>query len=268
MTVGIISATKRHQLIGDNPANARYYADLLQTDAAINPGNSGGQLLNLDGKIVGINVAIESPVEGTQASALQFRPNIAVQLMENLIKNGKVIRGFLGLAPADVTPAKQAQYGIKAGAWVLQVDKDSPAGRAGIHAADIITSWAGKPIDGELSLRLAISGTAPGTVVPIELIHDGKPQTVTATVASPPPAEGTATAPEPATPKTAPQRKIGISVRTLAPADRRTSNSASEPASIWSIRNGSSSKQSGRRGRRCTERCHHVDQSDQHYNFR
>ncbi|HEX5323807.1 MAG TPA: trypsin-like peptidase domain-containing protein [Capsulimonadaceae bacterium] len=217
MTVGVVSATKRHQLIGDDPTSARYYPDLIQTDAAINPGNSGGPLLDIDGKVIGINVAIESPVEGSAGVGFAIPSRIAQQVMASLIQSGKVTRGYLGLAPSDLSPAQQTLTGVGHGAWVEQVDEDSPAGRAGIHAADVVTSFDGQPVDGELSMREAISNTAPGKSVAIALVRDGKPLTVTAMITAPPagqPEDHAATQPT-AAPKT-----VGVAVRTLTASDR------------------------------------------------
>ncbi|MDR3711056.1 MAG: PDZ domain-containing protein [Capsulimonadaceae bacterium] len=217
MTLGIISATRRHQTIPDGPASGRYYPDLIQTDAAINPGNSGGPLINIDGQVVGINVAIESPVEGNAGIGFAIPAKVAQRVMAALIKYGKVTRGFLGLAPADLTPAKQQEFGLVSGAWVMQVDKDSPAGRAGIHAGDAIVSFAGKPITDELTLRPAIADAAPGTTVPVQLVRGGQTISVNVTVGSPPPSQEVAKAeitPQPAS------KRIGVGVRTITAADR------------------------------------------------
>lgn len=221
MTVGVISATDRHQLIGDDPTNARYYPDLLQTDAAINPGNSGGPLLNIDGKVIGINVAIESPVEGSAGVGFAIPSAIAEQVMNQLIQYGKVVRGYLGLAPSDLTPAQAAQtgVGVAKGAFVEQVDEDSPAGRAGIHAADVVTAYNGKPVQGEVSLREAIADTTPGQSVEIDLVRDGKPMVVSAKITAPPAGAAGDAAPPPVAPATAP-KTIGVAVRTLTASDR------------------------------------------------
>lgn len=217
MTVGVISATNRHQLIGDDPASARYYPDLLQTDAAINPGNSGGPLLNIDGKVIGINVAIESPVEGSAGVGFAIPSQIAERVMNDLIENGKVVRGYLGLAPSDLTPALEQQTGVNKGAFVDQVDEDSPAGRAGIHAADVITAYDGQPVDGELSLREAIADTTPGQSVAISVVRDGQPLVVDAKITTPP--AGAAGDAPPADQGPAP-KTVGISVRALTASDR------------------------------------------------
>ena len=216
MTVGVISAINRKQAIGEENAG-RYYPDLIQTDAAINPGNSGGPLLNIDGQVIGINVAIESPVEGSSGVGFAIPSRVAQSIMNDLISKGSVTRGYFGIQPADLTPALQTEFGVSTGAWVERVEEDSPAGQAGIKATDIITSFAGKPVTGELSLREAITATAPGTAVPVVLMRNDAPVNVTVTIAPPP---KLATDVNPTSVKVAP-RKLGISVRTLTASDRQ-----------------------------------------------
>ena len=182
MTVGVISAIGRHQSIEGDSTAPRYYPDLIQTDAAINPGNSGGPLFNIDGKVVGINVAIESPVEGSAGVGFAIPSGIARSVMSALITSGKVTRGFLGIAPEDLTPALQTQYGQKDGALVRDVQLDSPAGKAGIEAGDIVTAFDGKPVHGEVSLREAISATPPGKTVTMRYVRDGLSSTASATL--------------------------------------------------------------------------------------
>lgn len=222
MTLGIISATHRQQTIGDSPTNQRYYPDLIQTDAAINPGNSGGPLIDITGSVVGINVAIESPVEGNAGVGFAIPANIARRIMDDLIKYGRVSRGYLGLAPADLTPAQQNEFGIASGAWVARVDKDSPAGRAGIHAADTIQSFDGKSIDNELSLRLAIAEATPGRQVPLTLVRNGQPVSLNVVVGAPPLPQQVVK--EDNANQSPMQKKVGISVRTLSAVDRNELN--------------------------------------------
>jgi serine protease Do len=217
MTVGVISAINRHQEIGEEAVKARYYPDLIQTDAAINPGNSGGPLLNIDGQVIGINVAIESPVEGSAGVGFAIPSRFAQSIMNDLINKGSVTRGYLGIAPTDLTPALETEFGVASGAWVELVNQDSPAGKAGIHAADIITSFNGKPVSGELSLREAISDTPPGTSVAVMIVRNESPVNLNVTIAPPPASEADIAAP---TVKPAP-RKLGISVRTLTASDRQ-----------------------------------------------
>ena len=220
MTVGIISALGRHQSIGSDPSShGRYYPDLIQTDAAINPGNSGGPLFNIDGKVVGINVAIESPVEGSAGVGFAIPSDIAQQVMNSLIQSGKVTRGFLGLAPDDLTPALQAEFGTKEGAFVRDVSLNSPAGKAGLQAADIITAFDGKPIRSEVSLREMISATPPGKSVSIAYVRARQPGTATVTLGTAPALpEDAPPVPSPTTPA---RVTLGLTVRDLGPSDRQ-----------------------------------------------
>ena len=215
MTVGVISAIGRHQSIAGD-SEARYYPDLLQTDAAINPGNSGGPLFNIDGKVVGINVAIESPVEGSAGVGFAIPSGIARTVMNALITAGKVTRGYLGIAPEDLTPALQTEYGQKDGALVRDVKEDSPAGKAGIEAGDIVTLYDGRPVRGEVSLRERISATAPGKAVSLSYVRDGRLQTASVVLGTPltPQADGS--------PALLPVKAagFGLTVRTLTAADR------------------------------------------------
>ena len=220
MTVGVISATGRHQTINaESPSGGRYYPDLIQTDAAINPGNSGGPLFNIDGQVVGINVAIESPVEGNSGVGFAIPSDMAQQIMASLIGQGKVVRGQLGVVPTDLTPALQQEYGQKQGAFLSDVLLDSPAGKAGLQAADIVTSFDGKPVTGDVSMRLEIAAATPGKSVVIGYVRDGRSATTTAIIK-----------PAPMTPEDTPahqtpapaalQPKLGLKVRDLAASDR------------------------------------------------
>ena len=218
MTVGVISAIGRHQSIEGESAS-RYYPDLIQTDAAINPGNSGGPLFNIDGKVVGINVAIESPVEGSAGVGFAIPSGIAQTVMNALITFGKVTRGYLGIMPEDLTPALQDEYGQKDGALVRDVKEDSPAGKAGIQAGDIVTGYDGKRVSGEVSLRETISVTLPGRTVLLNYVRDGRAGTASVTLgAAAPPAAASAFPPAPAQTAAA----LGLFVRTLTAIDRVT----------------------------------------------
>ena len=221
VTVGIISAVGRHQRISGE-GQARYYPDLIQTDAAINPGNSGGPLFNIDGKIVGINVAIESPVEGSAGVGFAIPVTIAQSVAGALIGQGQVRRGYLGLAPVDLTPAVVEQYGQKQGAFVQDVVLDSPAGKAGLQAADIVTAFNGKPVTDEVTLRQAIAATTPGQKVVIAYVRDGAPATATATITAPPGL--VASLPSVTPPATPARRRLGLSVRDLTARDRLALN--------------------------------------------
>lgn len=220
MTVGVVSAIGRHQSIGAD-SSARYYPDLIQTDAAINPGNSGGPLFNIDGKVIGINVAIESPVEGSAGVGFAIPSDIAQGIMTALITSGKVTRGYLGISPEDLTPALQTEFGQKVGAFVREVKLDSPAGKAGLQAGDIVTAYDGRPIRGEVVLRQTISATPPGRTISLDYVRDGHPgvASITLGASSVPAAEVSAATVRSATPHPA-SVFLGLTVRTLLPADR------------------------------------------------
>jgi len=220
MTVGVISAVGRHQSIGADPS-ARYYPDLIQTDAAINPGNSGGPLFNIDGKVVGINVAIESPVEGSAGVGFAIPSDIAQAVMNALIQSGKVTRGYFGIHPEDLSPAMQTQYGQKEGAFIRDVTLGSPAGRAGLQAADIVTAYDGRPVRSEVGLRGMISATPPLRKVAVAYVRDGRPGSASVTLGTAPvlPDEGAPVA-APARPAVPAAVVLGLTVRELTATDR------------------------------------------------
>lgn len=169
VTSGIISATGRATLGLD-------YEDFIQTDAAINPGNSGGGLVDAEGRLIGINTAILSRSGGNQGIGFAVPVNLAKNVMEQLIQNGRVVRGFMGVYMQDVTPALAKQFDLKdaRGALVSEVNAGSPAEKAGIKNGDIITEFNGKPIQDSRRLKLAVGATAPGTKTPIKVLRDGK----------------------------------------------------------------------------------------------
>lgn len=221
VTVGIISAVNRHQQI-NGEGTSRYYPDLIQTDAAINPGNSGGPLFDIDGKVVGINVAIESPVEGSAGVGFAIPVAIAQQVATDLIRQGRVVRGYLGLTPEDLTPALETQYGRSDGAFVRDVLLSSPAGKAGIQASDIVTAYNSKPIHSELDLRQAIAASHPGEKVAIRYIRSGLADVATATISPPPSLAGDAPAGQPLL--ASPRLHLGVTVRGLTAHDKLTMN--------------------------------------------
>ncbi|MEO7717910.1 MAG: trypsin-like peptidase domain-containing protein [Capsulimonas sp.] len=231
MTVGVISALGRHQRIpGETAGSGRYYPDLLQTDAAINPGNSGGPLFNIDGKVIGINVAIESPVEASSGVGFAIPSVTAQSIMNALITKGKVTRGYLGIAPDDLTPALQQEFSQPAGAFVRDVRVDSPAGKAGIQAADIITYFNGEPVTGEVSLRQAIADTEPGKSVKVAYVRSGTPFATSVTLITAPPVPGEDPGPSDVTNPT--RSKLGLGIRDITPHDRQE---MSIPTSIQGV---------------------------------
>jgi serine protease Do len=169
VTSGIISATGRGSLGLD-------YEDMIQTDAAINPGNSGGALVDAEGRLIGINTAILSRSGGNQGIGFAVPVNLARSVMESLVKDGRVVRGFMGVNIQDVTPALAKEFGVKesSGALVAGVTPKSPAEKAGLRDGDVITEFNGKPVKDSRHLKLQVGQMAPGTSVPMKVLRDGK----------------------------------------------------------------------------------------------
>ncbi|MCX7887787.1 MAG: DegQ family serine endoprotease [Verrucomicrobiae bacterium] len=177
VTQGIISAKGRSTYSGSDN-----YEDFIQTDAAINPGNSGGPLVNLDGKIIGINTAIATRVGQFAGVGFAIPSNMARSIWPKLARGEKIARGLLGVIIQDITSDLQEQFKLKTtkGALVAQVNKDSPAEKAGIKVGDVIVRFQGKEVEDVRHLRNMVAGTAPGTKVTLVVIRDGKERTITA----------------------------------------------------------------------------------------
>jgi serine protease Do len=156
LTVGVVSATGRTS-IGIND-----YEDFIQTDAAINPGNSGGPLVNLDGKVVGMNTAIFSRSGGYMGIGFAIPIDLATSIAGQLMDSGQVTRGYLGVAIQPLTQELAESFGIDRtqGILVAQVSGDSPAEAAGIAQGDVIVSYRGEPVEdtGDFRNRVAIGG--------------------------------------------------------------------------------------------------------------
>ncbi len=174
VTAGIISAKGRSNVgITD-------YEDFLQTDAAINPGNSGGPLVNLDGQVIGINTAIASRSGGYMGIGFAIPSNLARPVMQSIIKDGHVKRGWLGVAIQDLTKdlADSLQLDSRDGVLVGNVIAGSPADEAGLQSGDIILRFGGKPPRTANQLRNAVAATAPDTETVVALFRDGKTRTL------------------------------------------------------------------------------------------
>ena len=172
VTAGIISATGRTRV------GVATYEAFIQTDASINPGNSGGPLLNLDGRVVGINTAIVSTGQGIGFS---IPINMAKDIMAQLMAKGRVVRGWLGIAIQDLTPELAAGFGVKPGSGVLVSDvmKDSPAEAGGLKSGDIITEFGGVSIKDVTDLQKRVAAVEPGRPSPMTVIRDKAPTTLT-----------------------------------------------------------------------------------------
>ncbi len=183
-TMGIVSATGRGGLGIEN------YEDFIQTDAPINPGNSGGAMIDLHGDLIGINTAILSGGSGgNQGVGFAIPINMARSVMDQIVGHGKVVRGYLGLYPQDVTPLLAKEFGLSkpGGALISGLKPDAPAAKAGLRDGDVILQLNGQPVESANDLRLRISQTAPGATVKLGISRDGKTQDVSVTLAELPP---------------------------------------------------------------------------------
>src|SRR6266540_3435859 len=178
VTMGIISATGRGNL------GIEDYEDFIQTDSAINPGNSGGALINASGQLIGVNTAILSRAGGNQGVGFAVPANLARTVMNQLLKNGKVVRGYLGVMIQPVTPeiAKAFNLPDARGALVGEVTPDGPPARAGLAQGDVIIELNGVRVDDNRELRLKIGQLAPGSAIRLKLLRDGNPREVNITL--------------------------------------------------------------------------------------
>jgi serine protease Do len=178
VTMGIISATRRGNL------GIEDYEDFIQTDAAINPGNSGGALINASGQLIGVNTAILSRAGGNQGVGFAVPANLARAVMNQLLKNGKVVRGYLGVMIQSVTPEIARAFNLPdaRGALIGEVTPDSPASKAGLAQGDVITELDGERMDDSRELRLKIGQIAPGSAIKLKVIRGGDPREVTVTL--------------------------------------------------------------------------------------
>ncbi len=178
ITSGIVSARGRSNV------HIAQYEDFIQTDAAINPGNSGGPLVDLDGRVVGINTAIASRNGGNMGVGFAIPINMVKTEMQTLIKGEHVTRGWLGIAIQDLTPglAESFKYDSTKGALVSDVQSGSPAEKAGLKAGDVVTRFEDKPVTGPSELRNEVAGTSPGTKADVTVFRDGREKNLTVKV--------------------------------------------------------------------------------------
>jgi len=184
VTAGIVSAK------GRSGFRLATYEDFIQTDAAINPGNSGGPLLNLDGKVVGINTFIISRSGGNMGIGFAIPINMAKAISKELIDTGKVVRGFLGVVnPETVTPEMAAALGLEdtKGVLIPHVIEDSAAEKAGLKHNDIIVELNDQPLEKASELLNRVAALRPGTKVKMVVIRDGKRKTLTVKLGERPP---------------------------------------------------------------------------------
>lgn len=205
VTAGIVSAKSR-KLPSDQ------YVPFIQTDVAVNPGNSGGPLFNMKGEVVGINSQIFSTSGGFMGLSFAIPSNLAMQIKDQLVKNGKVTRGRIGVVIQSVTQDLAESFGMKApkGAIVSQVEKDGPAAKAGLQEGDIITAVNGKAIDDSVDMPVIIGSMAPGSIAKLSIIRNNKDITLDVKVEEAPNESASSNAS-----KTAAANKLGVTVRPL-----------------------------------------------------
>jgi serine protease Do len=207
LTVGVVSAKGRSSVgIAD-------YENFIQTDAAINPGNSGGPLVDLDGRVVGMNTAIFSSSGGYMGIGFAIPINMAKAIKDQLIQTGSVIRGYLGIIIQDLTPDLAKSFGLEdhKGILVSQVTEDSPADKAGLKQGDVILEFAGKPVEKVGPFRNLVSLKTPGSKEKITVLRDGKRETLSITIGKLPDEGLTTTAASHS------MDKLGFTVQTLTP---------------------------------------------------
>ena len=182
VTLGIVSALGRGRM------GITQYEDFIQTDAAINPGNSGGALVNTRGELVGINTAIFSQTGGYQGVGFAVPTSMARPIYDSLVKNGKVVRGFLGIGIQDLNQDLAKSFGISdvKGALVSEVREESPADQAGIKQGDIIASYQGATVEDAVALQRMVTKTAVGTKATVKIIRDGHEKELTVTIGEQP----------------------------------------------------------------------------------
>jgi S1-C subfamily serine protease len=171
LTVGVISATGRSEV------GIAAYENFIQTDASINPGNSGGPLLNIRGEVIGINTAI---VASGQGIGFAIPVNMARKVMEDLVKKGKVTRGWLGVGIQPLTPelAKSFGVGVDEGILVNQVMPKSPAEAAGLKTGDLILTVDGKPVKDPRQLQRIIAEAEVGKSIEFTILREKQKRTV------------------------------------------------------------------------------------------
>lgn len=178
VTSGIVSA------MGRNRMGIEEFEDFIQTDAAINPGNSGGALIDAQGRLVGINTAILSRSGGNQGIGFAIPVNVARNIMDRLVKDGKVTRGYLGVGIQTLTPdlAKEFNVPNSSGVLIGEVTPNGAADAAGLKSGDIITKFDGKPVSDNSKLQWLVAQKSPNSKVELTILRQGKEKVMSVTL--------------------------------------------------------------------------------------
>lgn len=183
VTLGIISA------LGRGNVGIADYEDFIQTDAAINPGNSGGALVNMNGELIGINTAIFSRTGGSEGIGFAIPSSIALDIVDSLQKTGKVVRGWMGVAIQEITPALAKSFKLpeqRKGVLISDVNENGPSHAAGIKRGDVVVAFNGKEVQSVSQLRNLVARTVVGKDAQVKVLRDGKEQTIAVKVAERP----------------------------------------------------------------------------------
>lgn len=217
VTTGVVSATGRQVgIIRDQMTGFVGFEDFIQTDAAINPGNSGGPLLNLYGEVVGINTAIATRTGGYMGIGFAIPSNMVRPVVEAIIEDGEVRRGWLGVVMGDLTPelAEDFNFDSTDGVVLAEVTPGSPAEEAGLRHSDIIVSIDGRRMRSSNELRNTVAMQPPGTIIRVEVFREGETMTHTVTLGTRPTQEELAQQQRQRMP---PTQRLGLNVRDLSP---------------------------------------------------
>jgi serine protease Do len=214
ITAGIVSATERS-------LPAETYVPFIQTDVAVNPGNSGGPLLNIDGEVVGINSMIYSRTGGYMGVSFAIPIEAALDVSKQLREHGKVTRGRLGIGIQPVTKelAESFKMASDDGVVVVNVERGSPAEKAGLQVGDVILAYNGKVIEEPNMLPRLVAGTKPGEQAKLDVLRKSERRTLTATVGEVPAERSARTSQAPA--KESTPSRLGLAVRELSPEERK-----------------------------------------------
>jgi serine protease Do len=183
VTLGIISA------LGRGNVGIADYEDFIQTDAAINPGNSGGALVNMNGDLIGINTAIFSRTGGSEGIGFAIPSSIALDIVDSLQKTGKVIRGWMGVAIQEITPALAKSFKLpeqRKGVLISDVNENGPSHAAGVKRGDVVVAFNGKEVQSVSQLRNLVARTMVGKDAQVKVLREGKEQLIAVKVAERP----------------------------------------------------------------------------------
>lgn len=178
VTVGVISAKGRASL--DFGPRSPVYQDYIQTDAAINPGNSGGPLLNIEGKVIGVNTAITTTTGGNIGIGFAIPINMAKKVADDIMNKGRVVRAYLGILPQEITGDLQQSLGLEkiGGVLVASVEPDTPADRAGLKNGDVIIEFDNREVGNVPRFRIVVAESEIGSNVPIKIVRDNEELTL------------------------------------------------------------------------------------------